>query len=94
MNRKPVEFKLGPRVNLDEAELTLRLAVLGAAGLHGENEIRLRSRARLRRGRRSIVIEGAPEVVASISRLLCTFMTREFGERSLEIRGRSAPGVA
>ena len=84
-------FELAQRVDPEEAERTLQLAVLGAEGLFGPAWVRLDVGYRREPGGRALIIDGRTEVGAAVVRIFTSFMTREFGEESFSVRRLPEP---
>lgn len=76
---------------MDDVQDSLTLAVLGAEQLHGRAKMRLDASFRLDRQRRTCTIDGSNQVGQDVARLFAGFLTREFGERSFQVR-RSGNG--
>lgn len=79
MQTDRVEFKFRPGVNLDDVEMTVRLAFLGASSQHPAPIIRLYARYQLNRSRRAVVITGADDIVKTVAGLTVSYLERELG---------------
>lgn len=79
-------------LSMDDVQDSLTLAVLGAEQLHGRAKIRLDASFRLDRQRRACTVNASTQVGEDIARMFAGFLTREFGERSFQVR-RSGNGT-
>jgi hypothetical protein len=85
MDRSTVKFAFKDSVPMPEVEATLRLALLAAESLHGEDRVRIETRARLDRGGRACVIDTATEVGRTLAAIFGGYVRREFGEEAIGI---------
>lgn len=85
------EYSFRRHVDIDDVQDALTLAALGAENLHGRARIRLDASFRLDRQRRRCTIDGSTMVGEDIARLFTGYLTRQFGERSFQVR-RSGNG--
>ena len=79
-------FVLKPTAPLDEAEMSLQLAILAAEGLFGGARVRMDAGYHLDEARRTIVVDANTEVGRAVVRIFTEFLTREFGEHTFEVR--------
>ena len=80
MNRTVYRFTFSSRADLAEAEATLHLALLAAEGLFGRARVRLDVRYDVDERRRLIVVDGATEIGAVVTRMFTGLLLREFGD--------------
>lgn len=83
-------FVVKPSVPLDEAELSLQLAILAAEGLFGGARVRMDVGYRLDKSGRTLVVDANTEVGSAVVRMFTAFLTREFGDRAFEVRAAAA----
>jgi len=79
-------FLLKPDVPLDEAEMSLQLAILAAEGLFGGARVRMEAGYRLDEPQRGLLVDANTEVGSAVVRIFTAFLTREFGETRFEVR--------
>lgn len=98
MNSSVYKFCFDDSVDLDEAELTLHLAIHAAEGLYGESLVRMEAGYRRDDSERSLYIDGASEVGQAVVRVFTAFTTKEFGSTAFTVssapRGRPAEELA
>lgn len=87
-NRTTYRYTFKKRVSIDEVQDTLILSIIGAECLHGRNRIRLEGRWLLDKQRRTCMIDGSTQVGEDIARLFTGYLSREFGEKSFDVRRR------
>ena len=85
MNSHAYRFVFTGKINLEEVEASLLLALLVAECLHGRARVRLDSSFRLDRKIRSCVIDAGTEVGRTISRVFSGFLSLEFGEEAFKV---------
>jgi len=79
-------YQIRRHVDLDDVADSLTLSILGAENLHGRARVRLDGWWRLDRQRRTCVIDASTEVGRDIAKLFAGFMSKEFGEKSFQVR--------
>jgi hypothetical protein len=72
-------------VAVDEAEMTLQLAMFAAEGLFGTAQVRLDFGYHIDVDHRWILIDGSTEVGASVAHIFTGLLLREFGEDSFAV---------
>lgn len=79
---------LRPGVRLADAELTLKLALLAAEGVHGAR--RVRSGCTFHRDpiRHALTLRTNARVGATVARVLASFLAHEFGKDAFSVRRR------
>ena len=87
-------FVLKPTVPLDEAEMSLQLAILAAQGLLGGACVRMDVGYHLDEAGRTIVVDANTEAGGAVVRMFTEFLTREFGEHRFEVRRVEDPPTA
>lgn len=91
MTRDVYRFVLKETVPLDQAEMSLQLAILAAEGLYGGARVRMDVGYHLDEPRRTVVVDANTEVGSAVVRIFTAFLTREFGEHAFEVRRVEAP---
>jgi len=86
MSLDSYRFEVDGSVPLDEAEMTLQLAMLALEGLYGQAAVRLDGRYHVDEPCRAIVVDGSTEVGTSLVRVFTALLIREFGEDSFSAR--------
>lgn len=76
--------------DLDQLELTIGLAIVGAQSLHGEDAVRLDVGYYLDREKRSCAIDGATPAGRDVAKLFAGFMRNEFGSDSYTVQRRGS----
>ena len=84
-------FVLKPTVPLEEAEMSLQLAIFAAEGLFGSARVRMDVGYHLDSPRRTVVVDANTEVGSAVVRMFTAFLTREFGEHTFEVRRVESP---
>jgi len=79
-------FLRKPDVPLDEAEMSLQLAILAAEGLFGGARVRMEPGDRLDEPQRALLVDANTEVGSAVVRIFTAFLTREFGEARFDVR--------
>lgn len=79
---------LKPGVRLSDAELTLKLALLAAEGLHGSS--RVRSGCAFHRDplRHALLVRAKASIGATVASVFRSFLIHEFGKDSFTLRRR------
>lgn len=78
-------FQFAAETPLEEAELTLQLAIFAAEGLFGAARVRLEFGYHVDTSRHAILTDGTTEVGAAVVRVFTGLMLREFGEESFRV---------
>ena len=91
MNTHVYKYCFDDSVDLDEAELTLHLAIHAAEGLYGEALVRMEVGYRRDDGQRCLYIDGATDVGQAVVRVFTAFTIKEFGSTAFTVS--SAPRV-
>jgi len=86
MTAEGYRFEFAEQIPLEEAEMTLQLALIAAEGLFGSARVRLDAGYRVDEARRVIAVDAGTEVGAAVVRVFVGFAMREFGESSIQIR--------
>lgn len=79
-------FRLQADVPLEEAEMSLQLAILAAEGLFGGARVRMEAGYRVDEPQRALLVDARTEVGSAVVRIFTAFLTREFGEARFEVR--------
>jgi len=79
-------FEFDRKVPLEDAEMSLHLAMIVAEGLFGRARVRLDVRYDVDERRRLIVVDGATEIGAVVTRMFTGLLLREFGEDAFRTR--------
>lgn len=79
-------FEINPDVPLEEAELSIRLAMIALEGLFGHAGVSVDARYRLDEPDRAVVVDGSTRVGAALVRVFATLLSREFGDGSYTVR--------
>jgi hypothetical protein len=90
MCRGYCKFVFRPGVSLENAEESLLLAVLAAEGIHGRSRVRLDATFRLRRDKRTCIVDVGTQVGRHIAQIFTGFLAREFGEQAYRVRRRGS----
>lgn len=78
-------FKFDPSVPLEEAELTLQLALVAAEGLYGEARLRVDGGYFVNEDRRTISVDASTTVGQSIVNIYSGFLMREYGSDAFKV---------
>ena len=78
-------FQIDPRVPLEEAEMSLHLAMFAVEGLVGQARIRLDVGYYVDEPRRVIIVDGSNEVAGAVVRVFTNLLMREFGEDAFRV---------
>lgn len=87
-------FELRPGVPLRDAEVTLRLALLAAEGLHGQAAVRLAAAHQVDPRRRVVEVDAYGPIGDGVVRLFTTFLTREYGDDAFDVQPGYDAGAA
>lgn len=79
---------LKPGVRLSDAELTLKLALLAAEGLHGSRRTKAACSFHRDPLRHGLTLRANARVGATVARVLTSFLTHEFGKGAFSVRRR------
>jgi hypothetical protein len=80
-----VQFVFAPDVSVDDAEMTLHLAMFALEGLTGRVRVRLDARYRVAPDKRSIFVACDNRVARMVVRVFAGLLAREFGEDSFRV---------
>lgn len=86
MRTEVLRFQIDPSVPLEEAEMSLHLAMFAVEGLVGSARIRLDVRYYVDEPRRVIIVDGSNEVAGAVVRVFTNLLLREFGEDSFLVK--------
>jgi hypothetical protein len=90
MDRSTVKFAFNDSVSMPEVEATLRLALLAAESLHGEDRLRLETRTKIDRARHACLVDTTTEVGRTLAAIFGGYVRREFGEEAVQIANGSS----
>ena len=79
-------FEFDREVALEEAEMSLHLAMFAVEGLFGQARVRLDAGYHLDDPRHAIIVDGSSEVGMAVVRVFTGLSLREFGEESFRVR--------
>jgi len=85
MNRDSFRFQFESDVPLDEAEMSLHLAIFAVEGLFGQARVRLDAGYALDAEAHALVIDASNEVGATVVKVFTGLLVREFGEDAFEV---------
>lgn len=80
-----VQFTFEPGVSLDEAEMSLHLALFAVEGIAGSSRVRLDARYEIDHTENTIRVIGRRRVCRLISRAFAALLVREFGEEAFRV---------
>ena len=86
MNTNVYRFVFEPQIVLEEAEMTLQLAIFAAEGLFGAARVRLDFGYYVDEHSRTIIVAGTTEVGETIVKIFTGLALREFGEDAFRMR--------
>ena len=86
MNTNVYRFVFEPQIVLEEAEMTLQLAIFAAEGLFGAARVRLDFGYFVDEPSRTIIVAGTTEVGETIIKIFTGLALREFGEDAFRTR--------
>ena len=81
-----VRFQFDHNISLNDAEMSLHLAMFAVEGLFGRARVRLDAEYELNEQDHVIDVDGSTEVGAMIARVFTGLLLREFGEDSFRIQ--------
>lgn len=87
-----VRFQVDDNISLNDAEMSLHLAMFAVEGLFGRARVRLDAEYELNEQDHAIDVDGSTEVGAMIARVFTGLLLREFGEDSFQIQ-RMTPSI-
>ena len=87
-----VRFQFYHKISLNDAEMSLHLAMFAVEGLFGRARVRLDAEYELNEQDHVIDVDGSTEVGAMIARVFTGLLLREFGEDSFQIQ-RMTPSI-
>lgn len=79
-------FELERSVPIDEAEMSLHLALFAVEGLFGQARVRLEAAYHVDEPRSAIVLDATTEVGAAVVRVFTSLLLHEFGGDSFHVR--------
>lgn len=79
-------FDFDRPVPIDEAEMSLHLALYAVEGLFGEARVRLEASYHVDEARSAIVVDAATEVGAAVVRVFTSLLLHEFGGDAFNVR--------
>lgn len=82
------QFKFSPQVDLNEAEASLRLAVMACEGLFGESRTRMEVAYSLDAKTSTITVDGRTAPGEAAIRIFASYVSREFGSDAFVISRR------
>lgn len=91
MTNTNYRFRFAKRVDLDEAESTLHLAILAAQGLYPEPMIRMAFFYERDDASHQLALSGGEEISDTIARIFTALITQEFGPTSFNLLNASLP---
>jgi hypothetical protein len=86
-------FQFTPPVDLNEAEATLRLAVMACEGLFGEARTRMEVSYSLDAGASAITVDGRTAPGEAVIRIFASYLSREFGRDAFVISRHDEPAA-
>lgn len=88
-------FEFERSVPIEEAEMSLHLALFAVEGLFGQARVRLDASYHVDEPRSAIVVDGNTEVGAAVVRVFTSLLLHEFGGDSFSVRrAEPAPPAA
>lgn len=78
-------FTLDASVQVEEAEMSLHLAMFAVEGLVGAARIRLDVSYHVDEPRRVIIVDGTNDVAGAVVRVFTNLLMREFGEDAFRV---------
>jgi hypothetical protein len=79
-------YQFSPRVDLQDAQDTLLLAVLAAEGIYGQARIRMDATFAVDESLRVIVVDASTDAGNDICGIFTSFLCREFGSDAFSVR--------
>ena len=95
MSTTAYRYRFGKKVNLQEAEETLLLAILAAEGLFGEARVRMDAGYVIDSRLRALVVDASTDVGQAVNGIFTSLALREFGRDAFNVRrveGKPAHG--
>ena len=86
MNRDIYRYEFSSDLPIDEAKMSLALAVLTVESLHGRAQVRLDASFTLDPKQRTCVVDAGTDVGRDIACIFTGYLAREFGERAFIVR--------
>lgn len=80
-----IQFAFDASVPMPEVEATLRLALLAIESMHGEDRVRLETRASVDLSGRRCVIDIASEAGRTLALVFGGYVRREFGDEAVRM---------
>ncbi len=84
-------FEFNEKVSLEEAEMTLHLALFAVEGLFGQARVRLEASYHVDEPDHTITVNGSTEVGEAVVRVFTGLLLREFGDETFKVRRAEAP---
>jgi len=94
MSATEYRFQFKPEVDLSEAESTMRLSLLAAEGLFGEARVRTEVSYTVDPLRAEIRVIGDAPVGESVTQIVTSLLSHEFGRSAFTVRRELAPVAA
>lgn len=85
MSEKIYRYSFSNKLDIQDIEDSLFLAVFAAECLHGRSRIRLDASFKLEKKKRSCLIDAGTEVGCCIARIFTGFLIREFSEANFRV---------
>ncbi len=79
-------FRFGDDVALRQAEDTLLLSLLAAAGIYGETRVRMDAAYAVDQTLNVLVVDASTDVGQDVAGIFTAFITREFGPTAFSVR--------
>ena len=83
------QFRVNPKIDFDEAEMTLQLALTALEGLYGEARLRLEARYSSKQPARTLTVDVRTAAGDALAQIFVNLMIKEFGPDSFSV-GRLA----
>jgi len=87
-------YQFEPDVPIEEAEVSLAMAIIAAEALYGQPAVRLSLRYHLSEEKRACAIDGDNDVARDVILIFTQFLIREFGENSFRVTRETHPSTA
>jgi len=94
MRQTEHRFQFSPDVDLSEAESTIRLSLLAVEGLFGEARVRTEVSYTVDPLRAEIRVIGDAPVGESVTQIVTSLLSHEFGRSAFTVRRELAPVAA
>ena len=85
MSEKVYRYSFSNKLDIQDIEDSLLLAVLATECLHGRSRIRLDASFNLEKKKMSCLIDAGTKVGCCIARIFTGFLTREFSEANFQV---------